>query len=133
MNDKVLVRVYGFDQAIDVYVYDRGIGWTRAGVKDKYPNPGTLLIPPEVARLPEVQAWAYAHTGKSLFFVKKLTNEQQADLPLEGWLNQKTDSRYYFATFIESWEVDADTYQQFHDQGALCQQLEDGRYIVTDG
>lgn len=64
---------------------------------------------------------------------RKLTAAEQADLPVEGWINAKVDTRFYIPSFTESWEVDADTYQELCNAGVLCQRLEDGRYIVTNG
>lgn len=56
-----------------------------------------------------------------------------ADLPAEGWENAKVDTRKYYVTFTQAFEIQsAKDYRKLKAKGVVCQ-IVDGKYIATNG
>lgn len=66
------------------------------------------------------------------FYHRRLSNQELADLPLDGWHNVKIDESKYTVSFLKAWEVDEATYRQAQSAGVLCREV-DGKFILADG
>lgn len=63
--------------------------------------------------------------------VRKLTDEELADLP-QDWENPTVDTRHYYQSAIEAWEVDQALYDQHRREGGLAQKFK-GKYYIARG
>jgi len=63
--------------------------------------------------------------------VRKLNNKEMADLPSGNWKNPKVDTKKYYVTFTEAWEVSASDFYYLTDKGMSGQRVKDC-YIVTN-
>jgi len=60
--------------------------------------------------------------------LRKVTDRELADLSDE-WENPKVDTRVYYQTCVNVWEVDRDAYESHKNDGVLCQ-IHNNRFYV---
>lgn len=65
--------------------------------------------------------------------IRKLTNEEMASLPNDGWENALVDTAKYYVSYVATWEVPEDVYNELRNAGILCRNDVGMRVVALSG